>query len=115
MLKEVLDEVLRKKHREVGLYLEGEENFLHLKRGDKTLVTWPWQSRVTISEVWAVADEYLPSTRLKKIQEMFEEYNPDDYSSLKCAQEVVELFKEDIEIADNKRAFWIESASGAER
>ena len=43
--------------------------------------------------------------------------NPENYSLTKTAEEVYRIGnrQEDQEIADNMRAYWIESSSGAER
>jgi len=45
--------------------------------------------------------------------------NPDDLDLYKTAEEIREMVRnehaEDLEIADNMKSFWVESASGAER
>ena len=40
MLRERLTARLKKEHRATGLYLEEDEDFLYLKRGDDELARW---------------------------------------------------------------------------
>lgn len=55
--------------------------------------------------------------RIIAIEELIHEAMdcPDEISPAKVALEIHAKYREDIEIANNIRSFWIESASGAER
>jgi hypothetical protein len=57
MLQEILTTVLKPEHREAGLYLDEDEDFVYLKHGDKTLATWYGRS-VTPTQIWEAADTY---------------------------------------------------------
>ena len=60
MLKEVLTATLMQRHRDAGLYLDEDEDFLYLKRegGSKPLATW-WALTATVAMVRDAADSIL--------------------------------------------------------
>jgi len=57
MLKEILTQTLAPRHKEIGLFLEEDEDFLYLKREgqDKPLATWMAYT-VTIAMIHDAAD-----------------------------------------------------------
>lgn len=54
---EILTALLRKEHREAGLYLEEDDHLLYLMGGGKILAFW-WATSVTVQEVWEEADKW---------------------------------------------------------
>ena len=58
---ELLTVTLKPAHREAGLYLEEDEDFVYLKDKGKMLSTWHGRV-VTIDQIWEVADQYLGRT-----------------------------------------------------
>ena len=72
---------------------------------------------------FAAAVQKNDAERIRQIKERMEEYrcNPDEFNLDELAKEVMQianrplLTREDQEIAENMKAYWIESASGAER
>ena len=53
MLREVLDACLKPEQKEAGFYMEAEEDFLYLKRGDKVLATW----NARVATIVSIRDE----------------------------------------------------------
>ncbi len=71
---------------------------------------------------FAAAVQKIDIEKKEMVKEKMEEYrwNPDEFDLDELAKEVMQianrpLDEEDHEIAENMRAYWIESASGAER
>jgi len=58
MLQEVLTAALKPEHRDAGLYLEEDEDFVYLKHGNKVEGIW-YGRTVTVAKIWALADKYL--------------------------------------------------------
>ncbi len=56
MLRDILSQALKKEHRDAGLYLKEDEDFLYLKRGDEIKATFN-SRRATIEEILKAADE----------------------------------------------------------
>jgi len=54
----ILSEVLKPEHRQAGFYLEDDEDFLYLKRGDKVVAVWN-ATRASIESVKAEADRQM--------------------------------------------------------
>lgn len=63
------------------------------------------------------AREHSAMDRISRIKELLEEYRDcsDELDSGKIAIEIDSLYREDIEIADNMRDYFIHVADGAER
>lgn len=57
------------------------------------------------------------SARVKRIQELIEEYADcrDELDPYKIAVEIDAMYQEEVTIAENMRDFWKHQASGAER
>ena len=60
MLKELLSAILTKKQREAGLYLEEEGDFLYLKQGEITRITFS-QTGATVVEIREEAEKWVSS------------------------------------------------------
>jgi hypothetical protein len=58
MLQGILSHTLKKSHKDAGLYLKEDEDFLYLKRGNETLASF-WSYTVTIEAIWEEADRQL--------------------------------------------------------
>ena len=58
MNRERLTERLKPEHRQAGFYLEDDEDFLYLKRGEKVVAVWN-AARATIDAVVAEADRQM--------------------------------------------------------
>ena len=56
--RERLTEKLKPEHRQAGFYLEDDEDFLYLKRGEKVVAVWN-AARATIDAVVAEADRQI--------------------------------------------------------
>ncbi len=50
--KDDLDACLKPEHRQAGFYLDDDEDFLYLKRGDKVIAVWS-ANKVTVETVQA--------------------------------------------------------------
>ncbi len=50
MNKERLTALLKPEHKEAGFYLEDEEDFVYLKRGDRQIAVWN-SARVTLKSL----------------------------------------------------------------
>ena len=57
MLQEILTRTLKKSHRNAGLYLDEDEDFVYLKKDDKILAVFSAVG-ATIESVWMEADKY---------------------------------------------------------
>ena len=56
--KDALDACLKPEHRQAGFYLDDDEDFLYLKRGDKVVAVWSANS-ATVETVRAEIDRIL--------------------------------------------------------
>ena len=56
--KDDLDACLKPEHRQAGFYLDDDEDFLYLKRGDKVVAVWS-ANKVTVETVQAEIDRIL--------------------------------------------------------
>ena len=54
----ILNEVLKPEHRQAGFYLEDDEDFLYLKRGEKVVAVWS-AIGASIESVKAEADRQI--------------------------------------------------------
>ena len=70
MLQEVLQAALKPEHKEAGLYLEDDEDFVYLRNGSKLPLATFHSRSVAVPEIWAVADTYVAKT----IAENMEDY-----------------------------------------
>lgn len=61
MLREILTQSLKKHHRQAGLYLEEDDDFVYLKKGDKALKVFSSKG-VTFQDIWEEADKYVNTT-----------------------------------------------------
>ena len=50
--RKALDACLKPEHRQAGFYLDDDEDFLYLKRGDKVVAVWS-ANKVTVETVQA--------------------------------------------------------------
>ena len=53
-----LDDCLKPEHRQAGFYLDDDEDFLYLKRGDKVVAVWS-ANTATVETVQAEIDRIL--------------------------------------------------------
>ncbi len=53
-----LDRILKREHRQAGLYLDEDEDFVYLKQGDKVLGVWN-ATKATAETIIAAADRRL--------------------------------------------------------
>ncbi len=56
--RKALDACLKPEHRQAGFYLDDDEDFLYLKRGDKVVAVWS-ANKVTVETVQAEIDRIL--------------------------------------------------------
>ena len=56
--RKALDAYLKPEHRQAGFYLDDDEDFLNLKRGDKVVAVWS-ANKVTVETVQAEIDRIL--------------------------------------------------------
>jgi len=59
--RERLTAYLKPEHREAGFHLEGDEDFVYLKQGDKVLAVWN-ATKVTIQVILDEADGQIGGT-----------------------------------------------------
>ncbi len=56
--RKALDACLKPEHRQAGFYLDDDEDFLYLKRGDKVVAVWS-ANKVTVETIRAEIDRIL--------------------------------------------------------
>jgi len=56
--RKALDACLKPEHRQAGFYLDDDEDFLYLKRGDKVVAVWS-ANTATVETVQAEIDRIL--------------------------------------------------------
>ena len=56
---QVLTAALKPTHREAGLYLEEDEDFVYLRDGSDLLIATFHGRSATMTEIWAAADAYI--------------------------------------------------------
>ena len=57
-MSKILSEVLKPEHTQAGFYLEDDEDFLYLKRGEKVVAVWS-ATGASIESVKAEADRQM--------------------------------------------------------
>jgi hypothetical protein len=60
--REMLDACLKPEHQKAGFYLKDDEDFVYLKRGDKTLAVWN-TGRVTVAITQAGIDRLMAENK----------------------------------------------------
>jgi len=60
---DALNRILKPEHRQAGFYLDEDEDFLYLKRGDKVVATWN-ANQATAEVAVAEADRQMTTTSL---------------------------------------------------
>ncbi|MDD4986787.1 MAG: hypothetical protein PHQ43_13625 [Dehalococcoidales bacterium] len=60
---DALNRVLKPEHKQAGFYLDEDEDFLYLKRGDKVVATWN-STQATAEVAVAEADRQMTATSI---------------------------------------------------
>ena len=60
---DALNRILKPEHRQAGFYLDEDEDFLYLKRGDKVVATWN-ATQAAAEVAVAEADKQMTATSL---------------------------------------------------